>query len=241
METLTRSERRERRRAALRATRLTRERRAGARRVLVWGILILAVAGGVYGMSRLASRPSSSLPLQPIDHVTAEDWASGPSDARVTVIEYSDFQCPACSAYEPMVKRLREEFTTEMRFVYRHFPLPQHQNAEAAALAAEAAGKQGKFWEMHDKLFAEQSAWAEDSSAAAKFQDYAAALGLDQARFTADVASSQLRDRVEASASSGTRAGVDSTPTFFLNGQKLENPRTYDEFRDIINRALGQT
>ena len=129
----------------------------------------------------------------------------------------------------------------KVRFAYRHFPLPQHKNAKLAATVAEAAGKQSKFWEMHDLIFQNQSAWSEEKNAAILFAKYAQDLGLDLARFQTDIASDEIKAKIENDYQSGVKAGVNSTPSFFLNGKKMDNPRNYDEFKNAIEQTLGQS
>ena len=129
----------------------------------------------------------------------------------------------------------------QVRFAYRHFPLPQHKNAKLAATVAEAAGKQDKFWEMHDLIFQNQSDWSEEKNAAVIFAKYAQDLGFDLAQFQTDIASEEIKAKIENDYKSGVKAGVNSTPTFFLNGKKINNPRNYDEFKNAIEQALGQS
>jgi protein-disulfide isomerase len=172
--------------------------------------------------------------------VLQNGWAKGNKDAKVKLVEYSDFQCPACGAYYPLVKRLNEEFGDRIEFTYRHFPLSQiHLNADLAAHAAEAAGRQGKFWEMHDMLFENQQAWSETRNTQELFTDYAASLGLEAEQFARDVDSKEVKEKVKADYTSGIESGVNGTPTFFLNGKRLVNPKDYDAFRNIIIAELG--
>ena len=117
----------------------------------------MGLIGATWGMAQLAS--SGSKPALLTSAVSDSDWVKGNRSAPVVLVEYSDFQCPACAASAPLVKQLTEEFGNKIAFVYRHFPLPQHKNAYPAAQAAEAAGKQGKFWEMADLIFANQTKW----------------------------------------------------------------------------------
>jgi len=174
-----------------------------------------------------------------VESVGVDDWVRGNPDASVTLIEYSDFQCPACATYEPVVHQILEEFDSQMKFVYRHFPLRSiHRNAEGAARAAEAAGLQGKFWEMHDRLFDGQSAWAQSNNAQETFEFYAQELGLDVERFRDDMKSGVVKDRVNEDYSSGTAARVGGTPTFFLNGKKLDSPASYQAFKVLIENEL---
>lgn len=193
------------------------------------GIILLATKGGS------ALRQSAAL----VDAVADYDWASGPRTAPVTLVEYSDFQCPACGAYYPVLKELMKEYDGRIRFVYRHFPLRAiHAHADFAARAAEAAGKQGKFWEMEALLFEHQRDWAESANAEGLITEYAVSLGLDRGRFESDVNSREVSQKVEKDFQGGLASGVNATPTFFLNGKKLENPKSYDEFRNTITAEL---
>jgi protein-disulfide isomerase len=144
----------------------------------------------------------------------ADDPAIGPASARVTVVEFSDFQCPYCARALPAVKELEQAFGKEVRVVWKHLPLPFHQEAMPAALAAEAAREQGKFWEMHDRLFANQQALSE-----ASYAQFAAELKLDLPRFRASRMAAATRQRVEADLAAASAAGVDGTPTFVVNGE----------------------
>ncbi len=173
--------------------------------------------------------------------VTEEDTFLGNSDAKVTLIEYSDFQCPACKSYEPIIKQLRESYTAEeLKFVFRHFPLRSiHPNADLAAQAAESAGEEGKFWEMKDVLFEKQSEWAEEKDPRGFFSAYAQGLGLDVAEFEEDMKSDDdSKERVEKDYQSGVALGINSTPTFILNGVIIKNPQSLDEFKTLIDAEL---
>lgn len=145
----------------------------------------------------------------------------GAAMATVTIVEYSDFQCPFCGRAHPLLVDALREFSGRVKLVFKHYPLSGHVRAMPAARAAEAARLQGKFWEMHDLLFEHQSA-LEDPD----FERYAAQLGLDLVRFRADLASAEVQHRIEADRAQGATVGVEATPTLFLNGRKLlEHPR----------------
>ena len=208
------------------------------KKLLIWAILILGLAGATWGMAQLASSPSGQ-PATLASAVSDSDWVKGNRDAKVVLVEYSDLQCPACASYAPLVNTITEEFGDKIAFVYRHFPLPQHKQAELAALAAEAAGKQGKFWEMADLIFVNQTNWAGQSNARETFVSYAQLLNLDMNRFGTDLGSPELKKEVENDYLSGVQSRVDSTPTFFLNGVKIQ-PRNYDEFRELILQEINQ-
>lgn len=205
------------------------------RRVALWGGVVLVLGGAVFGVVKFAATPSGNgLTASAIDAVSSLDWWKGSKDSKIILIEYSDFQCPACATYAPMVKQLSQEFGDKILFVYRHFPLPQHKNAEPAARAAEAAGKQGKFWEMHDIIFENQKIWSDQKDAESIFVKYAESLFIDISKFKADFDSKETKNKVESDYQSGIRASVNSTPTFFLNGQKIQNPRSYEEFKNTV-------
>lgn len=172
--------------------------------------------------------------------ITDQEWFKGNPEALVTLIEYSDFQCPACASYYPMIKKLAEEMSEEVQIIYRHYPLSSHPQAELAARAAEAAGQQDAFWAMHDKLFAGQNAWSNQSNAKDIFITYAEDLGLNVEQFKSDINNGDIKDAVKDDKRSGNQALVNSTPSFFLNGQKINNPRSYDKLRQAIGDELDK-
>lgn len=154
--------------------------------------------------------------------VGPEDHAAGPSGAPVTLVEYGDFECPHCGRAYPILKRVQQQLGDRLRFVYRHFPLTEaHPHAERAAEAAEAAGAQGKFWEMHSMLFENQHALDDPD-----LVRYAGVLGLDLDRFTRDLAEHTFVPRVRENFLSGVRSGVNGTPTFFINGLRYDGAWT---------------
>jgi len=213
-------------------------------KIILWAIIAVVVIGSIFGIVKLASKSqttgSDNLAIT-VSAINDNENIKGDKEALATLIEYSDFQCPACGSYYPILKKINEDLGAKVRFAYRHFPLPQHKNAKLAATVAEAAGLQGKFWEMHDLIFQNQSDWSEDKNAAILFAKYAQDVGLDLARFQTDVASGDIKAKIENDYKSGIKAGVNSTPSFFLNGKKITNPRNYDEFKNAIEQTLGQS
>lgn len=207
--------------------------RAGEFKKLVMGLFLVAVA---YGGYRFVSRTNTSVPdTQEVVEVSDSEWIKGDRQAQVTLIEYSDFQCPACKSYYPMVDRLSSEVSEGLRIVYRHFPLLSiHPNAEGAARASEAAGRQGKFWEMHDKLFENQERWSSDGTPEDKFEGFAEEIGLDAERYRVDYESDEVKEAVDSDLASGNRIGLNSTPSFLLNGRKIQNPQSYEVFKELI-------
>ncbi|OGZ42011.1 MAG: hypothetical protein A3C80_02200 [Candidatus Ryanbacteria bacterium RIFCSPHIGHO2_02_FULL_45_43] len=167
--------------------------------------------------------------------VSATDWTRGSKTADIVLIEYGDFQCPACAAFYPMMAQLEREFGDDIQVVFRHFPLQQiHANAGIAAQAAEAAGLQGKFWEMHDMLFEHQQEWSNRKDAEDIFMQYAQRIDLDIEGFKRDIDLSSIKKKIEDDYRSGIASGVSGTPTIFLNGNNIRNPRSYNELRDIV-------
>jgi protein-disulfide isomerase len=163
----------------------------------------------------------------------------GNPDASVTLTKYSDFQCPACAQFVPVVDDILADYGDQIRFEYRHFPLIQiHPFAESAARAAEAAGQQGKFFEFHNLLFTNQAEWSRVSVPGAFFARYAEELGLDMTLFTRHQRSSILQENVRNQFNEARGLGLSGTPTFFLNGEQMEI-QTYQDFREQIEAALG--
>lgn len=183
--------------------------------------------------------------VQPTNHIKGE------GKSGVTLIEYGDFECSACWQYEPLLNELYEKYKKEIFFQYRHFPLTQiHQNALAGHRAAEAASKQGKFWEMHDILFlrahqkdaegkVRDTEWTLTNSPASFFEQYAQSLGLDIAKFKADMSSAEVNDLINADKDAGNKLGLTGTPSFILNGKKIDSPRDLESFSKIIDEAIA--
>jgi protein-disulfide isomerase len=154
--------------------------------------------------------------------VDVEDWVRGPADAPVTLLEYGDFECPFCAESFWAFKEVQEASGDDVRLVFRHFPLAQmHPHARLAAEAAEAAGAQGKFWEMHDTLFTNQRALE-----LSDLLTYADDLGLDRRRFTRDLQEHRFSPKVRRDFMEGVRSGVNGTPTTFMNGERWNGPYT---------------
>ncbi len=177
--------------------------------------------------------------------VNSVDNAIGNRNSKVALVEYADFQCPACKAWEPAIKEIIKESGSNFVFVYRYFPLAQiHQNALGAAKAAEAAARQGKFWEMHDQLYANQEAWGSALDADQYFSKYAASIGLDMAKYNTDIKDKAVEDRILSDMKEGNKSGVQGTPSFYLNGSRLTLSNTEDLkkiLKETIDAANGIT
>lgn len=209
------------------------------RSAAIWSVFGLAIVGMLFGLAKLgtqtAANPGAGTALSVA--VGSGDRSKGEATAPHTLVEYSDFQCPACKAYEPMIQQLVKENPDKVRLVYRHYPLRSiHPNAQAGAEAAEAANKQGKFWEMHDMLFNTQTDWSSLRDPRGKFEEYARSLGLNVEQFKTDSKSNEVRDKIDADYLSGTQSGVQGTPTFFLDGKMITSPQSYEEFKALVNK-----
>lgn len=199
--------------------------------------LTLVTLGIVIGGIFLLNQSSSPT----IDHsalIRAESHQQVAKEPQVTVVEFGDFQCPSCAAIYPDLKNYLSQHQENVTFVFRHFPLPQHQNALAAAVAAEAAGQQNKFWEMSDLLFTHQSDWAELADPTPIFLNYAQQLGLAKEPFQTALLERTYSQKVYADKADGNQLSVNATPTFFVNGKVLVGP-TSQELLDAIQQALN--
>jgi protein-disulfide isomerase len=163
----------------------------------------------------------------------------GNPDAPVTLTEFGDYQCPSCAYYHPIVMELLQRYPAQVKLLFHHYPLVQiHGNAMAAAIAAEAAGDQGKFWEMHDRLFEDQMVWATDPKAEEYFVNVASHLGLDTAKFRESFQSPATQARVLADVRKGVDAKVGGTPTFYINGQTVPASAGLEELARLIDGHL---
>ena len=165
----------------------------------------------------------------------------GNPDAPVTLEEFGDFQCPPCGKFSEFVEELLKEYNSRLRLVFRNFPLSGHEHAREAALAAEAAGLQGKFWEMHDTLYREQDTWSKAPNVRELFESYAGTIGLDVAQFKKDMDGDKARERVDSDRALADFLGVKATPTLFINNRPVEpKDKNPEGVRAAINAALNQ-
>jgi protein-disulfide isomerase len=161
--------------------------------------------------------------------------AFGPADAKVTVVEFSDFQCPYCSRAATTVHSIKEKYGDKVRFVFRQFPLSFHQNAHISAEASLAAHAQGKFWELHDKMFENQRKLEREA-----LDGYAKELGLNMAEFKKALDTQKYKEQVDAEMKLGEEVAVDGTPTLFVNGKRVGNPTSVEEVSKAIDEAMGK-
>ena len=210
-------------------------------------VVVLAVVAAAY-FSNGSSTSTSNFVSTTVPAITSADHITGDASSKVSVIEYGDFECPACGEWEPLVEQLRQTYGTRVEFVFRNFPLYQiHPFAMIGAQAAEAAALQGKYWEMHDLLYKNQAQWTANTSLAPAdvvsqfFNGYAQSLGLNVTQFDSDINSSAVQARVQRDITTGNAAKVNHTPTFFVNLQQIPNPTGLTQFEQVIDQALAST
>ncbi|MFW5415417.1 thioredoxin domain-containing protein [Nocardiopsis sp. CNT-189] len=206
-------------------------------------LLVLALGFGVFAVVRAATGDTGSAAAErvPEELLVREDshYLEKNEDAKVTVVEFLDFECPACGQQYPVMEEIKEKYEGEIDFVIRYFPLPGHVNAEASAAAAEAAARQDAFPEMYSKLFETQQEWAGASEPTPQvFVGYAEELGLDVERFTQDMQDPKLLERIKADIPDGTEAGVSGTPTIFVNGLPMSSMPSEKELSRVIDEEL---
>jgi protein-disulfide isomerase len=199
---------------------------------------VVLVFIGVFAFSGHKSdsgKSSSSSKGTPTSHV------EGKGKSGVTLVEYGDYQCPYCAQYYPITKQVAAEFNDQIKFQFRNFPLVSiHQNAFAGARAAEAAALQGKFWQMHDLLYENQTQWSESSNPSQFFQQYAQQLGLNISQFNKDYSSNTVNDAINADKAAGDKLNIQGTPTFFLNGKQIQVTADISSFEKQIKQAIAQ-
>ncbi|HTR18683.1 MAG TPA: thioredoxin domain-containing protein [Candidatus Paceibacterota bacterium] len=213
---------------------------------LVGGFIVVVVAVVVIAaVASQGAQPGTTFVATTVPAIDSTDHVKGDTNSKVSVIEYGDFECPACGEWEPIVEQVEADYGNRVEFVFRNFPLYQiHPNAKIAAQAAEAAGLQGKYWEMHDLLYKNQNNWvnASNNSVVSQFFDgYAQSLGLDVTKFNADITSSAVIARVQRDIDSGDTAKIDHTPTFFVDLAQIQNPTGLQQFEQVIDQALASS
>jgi len=157
----------------------------------------------------------------------------GPEDAIVTIVEWSDFQCPFCNRVTPTLAKIEAEYGDKVRIAFKHMPLSIHPQAPQAHAASEAAHRQGKFWEMHDKIFADQR-----DLSVATLASHARAIGLDMDRYAADIADARIKKKVDEDMAQASKLGVTGTPSFFINGRFLSGAQPFENFKRMIDAAI---
>ncbi len=224
---------------------------------IIFVAVVVVLFGGLVIWNRTSNPPVDTSEVDASSILSASDASGGIGDhvkgtasSKVVLVEYGDFQCPSCSRAHTSVDQLMDEYGDRIAFVFRNFPLTSiHPNARAASGAAEAAGLQGKFWEMYDLLFTNQANWSplDSSQRTTVFTGYAEQLGLDIAKFSEDFAGSAIGKKISFDVSLGKRNGVESTPNFFLNGKTIDNTASSSfvngdstALKELIDKALAE-
>lgn len=210
--------------------------------IVVAAVVVIAAAVSGTGTGNPTATPGFMATTVPA--ITAADWREGnTTSSKVSVIEYGDYECPACGAYFPIMQQLLQNYGNRVEFVFRNFPLyTLHPDAGIAAQAAEAAGLQGKFWQMHNLLYTDQNTWVNDTPTNVVkdyFNGYAQSLGLNVSQFDSDINSAKVKDKIQTDVTSGNAAQIDHTPTFFINLTQIPNPTSYSDFASVLDQALA--
>lgn len=202
--------------------------------------IIIVVILGLFGVFTLTKKSnnnssgSSNSTTQPSEH------KEGAGKKGVTLVEYGDYECPYCKNYYPLVKQVQQAYGDQITFQFRNYPLTQlHPHAYEAARAAEAAGKQGKYFPMHDLLYENQDSWANASDVSSIFAGFAQQLGLNVDQFKADEASEAVANIINADTQAGQQLGITGTPTFVLDGKKIDSPSDLNGFKQVIDAEIA--
>lgn len=209
----------------------------------IWGIGTLIVIGAIAGLVWLVSASPTSNQSEAVNvaPISSKDITKGNLRSKVTLIEYADFQCPACATYHPFVNQLLTDEGNKILYAYRMFPLTNaHPNSHISAQAAYAAKKQAKFFEMSDLLFNNQTDWALQQDPRSIFLGYAKSLKLNTDQFEKDMNSDEAKNYVNTMETQAISEGMNSTPTFVLNGNKITNPNNYQDFKKLVDDQINK-
>lgn len=198
--------------------------------VIILVLAVVLIGGSVWYSSTVSEKNNEGVELKP--HI------KGNPEATVELVEYSDLECPACAAFQPYLEEILSQHANEIKFEYRHFPLPIHQQSLIAAQAAEAAAEQDAFYPFVELMFKNQATWSKALNPSVKFVEYATELGLDVDKFKRQMNAPIIKDKVKSDRAAAVAKGLTGTPTFFLNGEKMSFS-TYDDFKKQVEEALN--
>ncbi len=208
-----------------------------------WGVIIIVVLAlvGIFALSGNKSGSSGKSGGSSGSTSALTQHIEGQGKTGVTLVEYGDYECPFCGQYFPTVTQIEAAYDQQIHFQFRNFPLVSiHQNAFAAARAAEAAGLQGKFWEMNNALYESQSQWSSTSDAPPIFNQYATQLGLNLTKFKSDYNSDKVNNLINADMAKGNKLGISGTPTFFLDDKQIQVANSPSAFEKLINAEIAK-
>jgi len=201
------------------------------------GIVVLSIAL-VIGAVFFLSKPEKPIVIDAATLVREDSLMTSTESAKLTIVEFGDFQCPACKMANPGLKQIVVENSGQVNFVFRHYPLPMHKNAQPAAKAVEAANMQGKVWEMFDKIYDTQEEWAEVGNPVDLFKKYASELGLDAEKLAGDMNNPAIMDKINKDISDGNASGVNSTPTLYFNNELYKKGVGYTDLKAEVEARL---
>jgi len=207
---------------------------------LLWvgGIIVVLIGGGIIAYNATQT-PTTKSTVDPklLTNTSSHSTEKGTGAYPVTIVEFGDYECPACGYAEPIVEKILAD-DPQVKLIFRNFPLPQHSNAIIAAEAAEAAGAQGKFWEMHNALYANQDIWSTMEKPMDAYVEIAKKLNMDVDKFTADVNANKYESVITKDREDGVALGVNSTPTFYINGRQYLGGLDYNTMQLAIQGVL---
>lgn len=207
-------------------------------------VTVFILIGGVFFLNRanppVATDTSGQQVVDKKILIAESLHTKGPKNAKVTVVEFADFQCPACGAFHPLMKAILQDYDGRIFYVYRHFPLSIHKNALPAAQASEQASKQGKFWEMYALLFEYQNEWSELSNPADQFASFAKQLGIDEKLVKSAVETGQYLSIIQNDINDGNTLGVNATPTVYVNGKRVTGALSIKDLADKVRSAIDE-
>lgn len=207
------------------------------KQLVVWSSIVIVSVIALFGLWKMTTKDNNPIQFT----FTNSDHIFGQNESKVTIVEYSDFQCPACRYYYNLIQPIKEKYKDKITFVYRNFPLTNsHKFAQVAAQAAESAGRQNKFYEMHDKLFDNQNIWSVTTDPKPEFKKYAQELKLDVEKWEKDFDSTEVKSKIAADVQSARDIGVNQTPTFYLNGVQMAGFSSSGDFEKSIQAALSK-
>ena len=220
--------------------------------IIIFAVLLAALIGGWWFYNSSSAKPAVKSNTNSANTKAASDTSYlsapvgatppnmlGSPTAAVTVEEFADYQCPTCALQHPKMRELTGLYGNRIKFIYRNFPLPMHKNGYEAAVAAEAAGLQGKLWAMQEQLFTNQQTWSNSNEARKIFEEYAQKIGLDLAQFQNDMAGLPAKNRVNADLERAKGLGINGTPTIYINGNKLMPEQTeVSAMRQLIDAEM---
>ena len=203
--------------------------------------ILVVIFLAITGLFIFTNKKNSSSGSTTSTNTGVSNHTEGNSSSKVHLVVYGDFQCSVCEQMYPIETQVLQKYLGQITFTFKHFPLDSaHPNARAASRAAEAAGLQGKFFEMHDLLYGNQNLWINSSNPQTIFDKFATSLSLNITKFDADFSSGAVNSTINADYQEGVSKGVDGTPTYFLNGTKLNNENIFsvDQFSAVIDQAI---